>query len=430
MCHSRAILSSLILLVFVCLGCGKKDAKGAASQPSTTSEHAKPLSVIPQPPPAPPQQAAPQAATVSELTGEVTKGHGFEMAVAGGLIFRLEPDAGDDSGWEIRLAPGADAASASMDCIGAVSVPLHGDETLSIQPPGVDKDRDESQWKKREFDFVPESSDCKKAWDLANEAHYPSNLTDLQREEAEVNLGKIPTSQGVFQITDFRPCKSKGKDAPAQIEWLKFTVHLEFPPAATRQSSATKALDQPTLVKTSGGPSVDEQFAHQSIRNTDFDKPMTALLAKQLGGRGAMKAACKDSLRKDPVEIESTVFGDVDGDGNEEAAVSAFSCQAGQAGPDLFAVFKLSAKGELVEMSFELRKWNQPFKERDPSVGLRGAPTIAIEHGRLAKLYGIFTDKDGGCCPTGGTRKFLYRWDGHQFVLDDIIDVPPEHAGK
>jgi hypothetical protein len=76
-----------------------------------------------------------------------------------GLLFRLEPDAGGDSGWEIRLAPAAEPSLASIDCIGAVSEPLHGDDHLSIQPPGLDKDRNEAQWKKREFDFVRDPAD-------------------------------------------------------------------------------------------------------------------------------------------------------------------------------------------------------------------------------------------------------------------------------
>jgi hypothetical protein len=206
------------------------------------------------------------------------------------------------------------------------------------------------------------------------------------------------------------------------------------PASAPVPSAATlttpDAPKSPPRVKATKALNVDEEFARHAIRNADFEEPMTALLAKQLGGQDAMEAACKGSLRKDPVEIGSMVFGDVDGDGYEEAAVTAFSCQAGEAGPDLFAVFKLSAKGDIAELNFEPRKWNQPFKGRDPSVGLRGAPTIAIERGKLVQQYPIFTEKDGGCCATGGTRRFIYRWDGHQFILDDIIDIPPDKAGN
>jgi hypothetical protein len=422
-CQFRAILSSLLLLSVACLGCGKKDSARPSSQPSTASEHAQPDSVTPQPPAAPPQQAAPQASMVSELTGEVTKGHRFEKSVAGGLIFGLEPDAGDDSGWEIRLAPGADGASASMDCIGAISVPLHGDTTLSIQPPGVDKDRDESQWKKREFDFVPNSSDCKKAWDFANDAHYGSKLTDKQREEADANLGKIPTSHGAFEITDFRLSKPTSKDAPAEIEWLKFAVHLEFPLTATRQSSAP-VTSQPPLHKTGEGLSVDEEFAQHAIRNADFDEAMTAVLAKRLGGRDAMEAACKESLRNDPVEIEARVFGDVDGDSSEEAAVTAFSCQAGQAGPDLFAVFKQLNTGEIIELPLEKPEDAAKFKGKARPQNLRGPWRIEIDNGRLIVRYLFWGPDAPKCGDADCASNFVYHWDGHKLALTDITQSP------
>jgi hypothetical protein len=57
---------------------------------------------------------------------------------------------------------------------------------------------------------------------------------------------------------------------------------------------------------------------------------------------------------------------------------------------------------------------------------LRGHMVVQIEDGKLVELYGIYTDKDLNCCPEGGERKFVYRWDGQRFVLDDIIDSPPE----
>jgi len=276
----------LVLLVSVaCIGCGKKESAQPSGQPSTTSEHVKPVSVTPQPPAIPPRQAAPQAAAVSELSGEVTKGQGFEKAVAGGLIFRLVPDAGDDSGWEIRLAPGADAASASMDCIGAVSVPLHGDGTRSIQSPGLDKDRDESQWKKREFDFVPNSSDCKEAWDLANEAHYGSKLTDKQREEADASLGKIPTDHGAFEVTDFRLSKSVSKDAPAQIEWLKFSVHMGFSSALEAHAPSTQsptASLPPAAPKAQPAASRITHFTGEVERGQQFEKSLAPNLSFRL----------------------------------------------------------------------------------------------------------------------------------------------------
>jgi hypothetical protein len=197
-------------------------------------------------------------------------------------------------------------------------------------------------------------------------------------------------------------------------------------PIVKRASGAQAAAPQPSKVPAA----VQEPAVDRSIRNHDFVALTETKFARPLGGGDKVREACAELGRTEPVEIFETVFGDLDGDGREEAAVSAISCQAGSAGPDLFAVFKLSGSGEISELNFEQRKWNEPFKGKDPSAALRSAPRISIEDGRLVKSYGIFKEKDAGCCATGGTRKFLYRWDGHQFALDDIIDLPPEKAGN
>jgi hypothetical protein len=41
----------------------------------------------------------------------------------------------------------------------------------------------------------------------------------------------------------------------------------------------------------------------------------------------------------------------------------------------------------------------------------------------------FYNGSEPNCCPEGGERHLIYRWDGHQFVLDDMIDVPPAKSG-
>ncbi len=412
MCHSRAILSLLLLLSVAYIGCGKKESAQPSSQPSTTSEQARPVSATPQPPTAPPQQVAPQAATASELAGEVTKGHGFEKAVAGGLIFGLAPDAGDDSGWEIRIAPGADAASASMDCIGAVSVPLHGDNTLSIQPPGVDKDRDESQWRKREFDFVPNFSDCKKAWDLANEAHYGSKPTNKQREEADARLGRVPTSHGTFQITDFQLIKSPNKDTPPQLERINFVVRLEFPAAADPHASSGEK---------------SQMSGKGNIHDVDVEDFVTTHYKELDANLESLKEECGEG--QDPIRGVDIQYGDVDGDGQDEALFQGFTCMSGTAGVDYSGIVKLQPNGKLVGLP--IGQIPNTFKGRKPFEGLRGHVRWDIENGRFVETYPVYkSDDECEACSSGGQRKFVFRWNGHKFVLDDIISVPPDQAGN
>jgi hypothetical protein len=117
--------------------------------------------------------------------------------------------------------------------------------------------------------------------------------------------------------------------------------------------------------------------------------------------------------RKDGIEISTKAFGDLDGDGREDAAVTALSsCQAGNGGPDLVAVFTLNPSGTLRELEIDKRKWNEPFKGRDPSLGLRGQMTVAIENDRLIEKFPIFKEPTQARAPplapgnsfTGGGR--------------------------
>lgn len=132
--------------------------------------------------------------------------------------------------------------------------------------------------------------------------------------------------------------------------------------------------------------------------------------------------ACKDALQTG-IEISTKAFGDLDGDGREEAAVTAFSCFAGNGGPDLIAVFTLNPNGPVRELPIEKIKWNDPFKGHDPSSGLPGQMTVAIEHERLIEKFPIFKETDRECCASGGTREFIYKWKADKLILEDVVDL-------
>ena len=160
------------------------------------------------------------------FTGEVRRGQKFEKSFAASMIFRLEPYAGNDSGWSIRIVPGTDAVSDAMDCIGAVEEPAHGDTTLAIDPPG-NADGETASWKRREFSFIGNAADCKAAWQLMNDANYGMKLSDKEREEASTKLGKIPTQHGTFRIVDAVFGPPTPANEQGTIEHLKFEVELD-----------------------------------------------------------------------------------------------------------------------------------------------------------------------------------------------------------
>jgi hypothetical protein len=52
---------------------------------------------------------------------------------------------------------------------------------------------------------------------------------------------------------------------------------------------------------------------------------------------------------------------------------------------------------------------------------------MEIENGKIVEIYPVFVGDECEACSSGGEHKFVFRWDGHQFVLDDVVDVPPEN---
>jgi hypothetical protein len=205
---------------------------------------------------------------------------------------------------------------------------------------------------------------------------------------------------------------NRPKEAPAQKS-------AGPKPATAPGASETAQVHAPPAKTQSSIPGPDA-----SIRKADFEDLMEGVFLKSVHETD-MHDACKDALRKEN-EISTIAFGDLDGDRREEAAVTAYSCMAGEGGPDMIAVFAMNPDGVFRELKIEPRKWNQPFKGRDPSLGLRGQMTVAIESGRMIEKLPIFKETDRECCASGGIREFIYRWDGSQLVLDDILDVPQQ----
>jgi hypothetical protein len=102
---------------------------------------------------------------------------------------------------------------------------------------------------------------------------------------------------------------------------------------------------------------------------------------------------------------------------------------SGTAGVDFFGVLKRKPDGKLTALPIEAER--KEFKgRRNLGEGLRGHLSLEIENGRLVEIFPVYTSGEPNCCAEGGKRRFVYRWNGQAFVLDDIIDVPPEKSGS
>jgi hypothetical protein len=143
------------------------------------------------------------------------------------------------------------------------------------------------------------------------------------------------------------------------------------PQATTLQRSSgpiAAVVPRPELASQASPPLSASQARNASpdsaIRREDLEDVMTISFLRSVHTTN-LHDACKNALGTG-IEISTKAFGDLDGDGREEAAVTAFSCQAGNGGPDLVAVFTLNPNGTLRELPIEKRKWNEPFKDGTP----------------------------------------------------------------
>lgn len=234
--------AAAIFLALLSVCCNKSEAPPARrTQPLTATP-------VAQQPPAPasvPPASPPVAGTTLHFLGEVNRGQRFEKLIAPNMVFRLEPYAGNDSGWDIRIAPGLDPSAESMDCIGAISVPTHGSNDLSIELADGNDPQVSLQSMPHQFDFVLDSSDCKRAWDLNNSITYGYKLTDQERQNLNSQFGTIPYGHGGLKILDSRLGPSAGSSNIRVIDWIKFEVVLQF--AQPDQSAPVKA--QPAQTK-------------------------------------------------------------------------------------------------------------------------------------------------------------------------------------
>jgi hypothetical protein len=392
------LVSAILPVALLVTACSKKQTP---APPVAVGERPTAPAAIPAASPASVQEN-------SHFTAEIVAHEEFQRIFAPKLMFRLEPYAANDSGWTIRIAPISETGGPAIDCIGAVETPLHGDTKIEIEPPtnGASKD---PAWRQREFQYVGTASDCRTAWDLMNTSNYNSKLSEKEREDASAKLGQISTRRGKFTILAVRFAAATSQNERGSIEWLKFEVDM------------SGASAQPTQ----GNPAASA--ANSAIRSVDLKPFIQSHLGELNPDLADLATDCGDGQR--PLEsLAPALYGDLDGDGQEEAAVEGFSCLSGTGGADFRGALKLLPGGKLAVLPIE--PMPKTFKGRNPYAGLRGHMVIEIKDGRLNEVYGIYKDSDPNCCATGGDRRFVYRWDGHRFALDDIIDVPAEKGGN
>lgn len=171
---------------------------------------------------------------------------------------------------------------------------------------------------------------------------------------------------------------------------------------------------------------------NQNIRNIDF----SALLIKEY------ERLCRENgfteeygfiEHKDwePIAASSTriTYADITGDGNEEVLVNAWSCMAGNSGPDISRVYTLSASSSTAELvvdesvRFNGKNYSltNTVDDKDGYIGYCGRE---IQNNKLILLCMRTTEK--GRTEDVGKRIFEYSWDGVKFIVSHVRDLPQQ----
>ncbi len=110
-----------------------------------------------------------------------------------------------------------------------------------------------------------------------------------------------------------------------------------------------------------------------------------------------------------------TIYADFTEDGVEEAVVQVSS--GGTLGNVAVFVFGYGPGG-LQEL----------LREIPPAEALGGHIRATQEAGQLVMTWPIYGPDDPNCCPSGGFRSRLYRWDGQELVIEREELTPPGEA--
>ena len=139
-----------------------------------------------------------------------------------------------------------------------------------------------------------------------------------------------------------------------------------------------------------------------------------------------MHDACKGALGTGIRAFQHEPYGDLDGDGREEAAVTAFSCLAGNGGPDLIAVFTLTANGKVEESADSqlAQSATEPSQRGAIQASACEAHQMTVGHREWPLIKSSPSSWESTPLrASGGTREFIYRWKSDKLVLDDVVDV-------
>ena len=133
----------------------------------------------------------------------------------------------------------------------------------------------------------------------------------------------------------------------------------------------------------------------KAIEGIDFKAILTA-------------SAEQESCGPESLDLRTVSYGDVTGDGDEEAVVEYWNCNNGTGGGNS-EVYTLTAQGKLANITPELS---------GPMSGFGGHGYYSITAGNLLFSYPIYNEGDPNADPTGGENITTFKWNGEKFVVE------------
>ena len=168
--------------------------------------------------------------------GEVSAEQSFLREFGGGLIFRLNHEVAA-GGWFIEVVPKGAASNANQEYVWVVTPPYHFGNARYLDTSYGTPAKEAVQMSPREFNFVLNGEQYKKAAELVDLAIYSRPVSDKRTQEqieregedATGDLMKFPVATGRLWILDSRTKDSTGEGDFGAIEWIKFKVELRVP---------------------------------------------------------------------------------------------------------------------------------------------------------------------------------------------------------
>jgi hypothetical protein len=174
-----------------------------------------------------------------DFTGSVRNGETFRKSIGHGLVFVLAPDS---AGYNISIEPAGGVTRRGKvndnDFSNCVTPPYHGPNPRMLfardfQGKNLSTDR-LTGVKNREFSFVLNSADQKKACAELSEALYGPEKKDQKGNPVLgfLNYQEPPLGHGVFDLLTF---ELGDRQDPDRFTSMTFAVHIEFPTTPRKQ---------------------------------------------------------------------------------------------------------------------------------------------------------------------------------------------------